>query len=64
METRLESKVFSLERLYPLMPVEVSNKIVGQKNFVSKRFFVQKEFWALKNLGSENDFASKKNFGW
>ena len=52
--TRLEYKVFSLERLYPSSPVEVSKSqtnIGSKKNLGPKRFGVHKNFGSKKNFG-------------
>ena len=62
--TRLDSKVFSLKRLYPSSLIEVSkSKILGPKkiwvwqNFWSKKIFGFKTF-----LGPNKIFCSKINF--
>ena len=68
--TRLDSKVFSLKRLYPPSLVEVSkSKILGQKkiwdlnkNFGSEKKF-PKKFWVWKFFFGLKKFGSKQNFG-
>ena len=49
--SRLESKNFILERLYPLSNVEFSK---SPKNWLWKKFCVQRKCWVRKNLGSQN----------
>ena len=52
--TRLESKVFSLERLYSLSRAEVTE---AQTNFGSKIFFgPTRILWVRKNFVSETNF--------
>ena len=46
-DTRLESKVFSLERLYPSSTVEVSK---SKTNIGSKKNMGPQKFWVCKNL--------------
>ena len=76
--TRLESKVFSQEKLFPLSLVEVSktpkngsrkkicHKILDQKTNLRSGFFLNK-FGLKKLLGQKkmglNKFKLKKNFG-
>ena len=64
--TGLESKVFSLERLYPSSPVEVRNFVstenLGSKSlWFQKRVWVKKKFQAKINFGYGKIFGSKKN---
>ena len=64
-ETRLESKVFSLERLYPLFPVEVSQsqtnigskEILGQIKHKKKKIQI-----AVPNIFGLNIFLGLKKF--
>ena len=61
LRTRLESKVFSLERLYPLLRVEVS---YSQTNIGSKEIFESnKTLWVQRNFASAKNFGPKKKFG-
>ena len=49
--TRLDSTVFSLERLYPLSPVEVSKSLTKiQKDFGSEEIFGQNKLWVKKKV--------------
>ena len=59
-KTRLESKVFSLPRLYPSSPVEVSKSLTF--NGFKKDFGSEKNYGAKKNFGRENFFCLK-SFG-
>ena len=45
--TRLEYKVFSLEKLYPSSPVEVSK---SQTNIWSEKIIGLKKFWFRKKI--------------
>ena len=62
---RLESKVFNLERLYPLSPVGVSK---SQTNIGSEIIWGQEIFGSIKIAcpkisGPNKIFGSKKNLG-
>ena len=58
--TRLESKVFSLEMLYPLSPVEDS---MSQTNIGSGKLIqVRKKLWIRLNFGSTK-ILGQKTFG-
>ena len=67
--TRLKSKVYSLERLYPLSPVEVSKfqtKIWSEKKSWVRNNFGSKNFWSKEIVGPKNfgpyRFCVWKNF--
>ena len=61
-QTRLEFKEFSLERLYPSSLVEVSKSLSLMKNYMLKEVLSQKEILIETNCGPKQ-FWVKKNLG-
>ena len=59
-QTRLDTKVFSLERIYLSSPVEFSK---SQTSNGSKRTLSPKKLWAHRNFASKFFFVSAKNVG-